>query len=383
LKTKVNTVLKVILIASIALCISTPTFQVLATDKSMQPSNEEVGSWKITVNISNLENSTYEGKLKIYVVEPESRWNNYDEDPYHYALIDFAYDEEITVNESLNFDVAWNPGLISNVDENNLMVIATVFNGTPHQQYAYGENYPFDAHYVDATAASSPDKKGYNRVTEEFTHTVFAEEGTATWCRYCPQAAEALMNIYESEDYPFYFVALVGDKNDDANDRLKAGFNIGGYPTTFFDGGYSLKVGSSYTIEQTYREIIETCGQREVPQLNLSVLIKWDPDETPPSVEITKPKNGLFISNEKKRDMNTTIVIGTIDITAEASDEESDISRVEFFVNGELRNDDEFSPYKFSNWKENKFFGKYDLKVIAYDEAENKNIDEIQVFRFF
>ena len=32
---------------------------------------------------------------------------------------------------------------------------------------------------------------------EQFTHTVFAEEFTATWCVYCPSAAENLMLVYE------------------------------------------------------------------------------------------------------------------------------------------------------------------------------------------
>ena len=32
---------------------------------------------------------------------------------------------------------------------------------------------------------------------EDFTHVVFAEEFTATWCVYCPSAAENLMKIYD------------------------------------------------------------------------------------------------------------------------------------------------------------------------------------------
>ena len=32
---------------------------------------------------------------------------------------------------------------------------------------------------------------------EDFTHAVFAEEFTATWCVYCPSAAENLMKVYD------------------------------------------------------------------------------------------------------------------------------------------------------------------------------------------
>ena len=33
-----------------------------------------------------------------------------------------------------------------------------------------------------------------------FTHTVFAEDATATWCQYCHYAHQALKNIYTSGD---------------------------------------------------------------------------------------------------------------------------------------------------------------------------------------
>ena len=55
---------------------------------------------------------------------------------------------------------------------------------------------------------------------EQFTHTVFAEEFTATWCVYCPSAAENLMLVYEDVpgepyyDDNFFFVALITDVND-------------------------------------------------------------------------------------------------------------------------------------------------------------------------
>ena len=37
----------------------------------------------------------------------------------------------------------------------------------------------------------------------DFTHTVFAELSTATWCPYCRYAHAALRNIYANEWYPF------------------------------------------------------------------------------------------------------------------------------------------------------------------------------------
>lgn len=123
---------------------------------------------------------------------------------------------------------------------------------------------------------------GLNPVTAEedpiplqnFTHTVFAEEFTATWCGHCPYVADALNNIYESNDYPFYFLAMITDYNDNASQRADD-YNIPGYPTTVFDGGYETKVGSSnddtQQTEDDIRPLIESCGEREVPSLEVEV----------------------------------------------------------------------------------------------------------------
>ncbi|UCE39434.1 MAG: hypothetical protein JSW00_09490 [Thermoplasmata archaeon] len=108
----------------------------------------------------------------------------------------------------------------------------------------------------------------------DFTHTTFSEEFTATWCGHCPYVADALYNIYESNDYPFYFVAMITDYNDKAGERAND-YNIPGYPTTIFDGGYETKVGSSnddtQQTEDDIRPLIESCGERQVPSLEVEV----------------------------------------------------------------------------------------------------------------
>lgn len=109
---------------------------------------------------------------------------------------------------------------------------------------------------------------------QEFTHGVLAEEITATWCGYCPPVAEALNNIYVSNDYPFYFVALITDVNDEADQRANDDLNIPGYPTVVFDGGYITEVGSSGTAEENearFRPDIEQCGERAAHQLEIDI----------------------------------------------------------------------------------------------------------------
>jgi len=380
-KDKVIKKIKIFSFFIISLIIIISSFQVMGNNYQNNITNEEIGSWRIIIDIENLEEETYNGHLRVYIVEPESRWIMENGDPYHYSFLDFAVDEEISIDENYNKNTTWNPNLVDGIDEENIMGIAANFNSTPHERFSYA-NHPFDSYFIDAAAGTIPDSIGYNEVTNEFTHTVFAEEGTATWCPACPYAAIALNNIYTSGDYPFYFVALVSDENNDAQTRLSGYYNIYAIPVTFFDGGYNVYIGSS-NAENEFRDKIESCGQREVPNLNLSISFFWDPDVAPPIVEIEKPINGLYLFNEKVRNLSIPLVVGSLNIEVSAYDIEFSVDYVEFYINGEKRKTDSLSPYRFANWEEKGLFGKYIIKVIAYDTAGNQNSDEITVWKLF
>jgi len=146
-----------------------------------------------------------------------------------------------------------------------------------------------------------------------FTHTVFAEECTATWCPNCPMAAEALYNIYESGDYPFYYVAHINDVNSIAKQRLQefSGFvKIYAFPTVYFDGGDTLFVGRGNNVAETeaeYRNLIEQVGQRTPKQpLTMDSTVTWNGDAKL-SVTITIKNEGNFIYFGKLRSFVTEI----------------------------------------------------------------------------
>ena len=256
-KTDLNKVLKIITIAVIVILFVGPISS-LASNKmdSVKKSSE----------------APYTGHLRIYIAEKESRWDDYDGNPYHFGFMDYAYNDVLSIDylDTFTESITWT----SDIDFNNFIAIAAVFNPISHQGFALPpDKKPFDAYYVDAAAGATPGNTSYNTVTEDFTHTVFAEEGTGTWCKACPTMAEMLHNIYESGDYPFYYVALINDKNEMADDRLVTDYNIFGYPTAFYDGGKEVHVGGTPD-ESVYREEIESCGGREVHDLNLSLSVE-------------------------------------------------------------------------------------------------------------
>ncbi len=134
---------------------------------------------------------------------------------------------------------------------------------------------------------------------DEFTHAVFGEEFTATWCVYCPSAAENLMKVYDdipNEPYyhdKFFFVALITDVNDKADQRMDDYPDVTGYPTVIFDGN-DEKVSGGQSDTSNYEQAVDNCGQRDdtdislaiemnhlgADQLEVSVKMTWNEDGT-------------------------------------------------------------------------------------------------------
>jgi len=105
-----------------------------------------------------------------------------------------------------------------------------------------------------------------------------------------------------------------------------------------------------------------------------------------PNVKITMPEKRTFYLNFKDRIIFQChflfiIIIGKTNIEVEASDEISGISKVEIYIDGELRYIDISEPYKWT-WDEKSFF-RHRITVIGYDNAGNQEITEIKVRKFF
>ena len=113
-----------------------------------------------------------------------------------------------------------------------------------------------------------------NEMTEMLaTHTVLAEEASATWCGYCPTVMQIMENIYNSGAYDFEYVTLVCDMNSYANGR-RGELGITGYPTVAYDGGYTKLVGAGPT-QGDHQNAIINCGARSVANIDLDLNIFW------------------------------------------------------------------------------------------------------------
>lgn len=108
-----------------------------------------------------------------------------------------------------------------------------------------------------------------------FTHTVFIEEGTATWCENCPDASGSLYEIYHSGNYNFYYVSMIEDVSNKANSRLYDDYNIYGFPTVYIDGGYKLFVGGGNK-KSAYETAIKEAQLRETPKIRIITKAEYD-----------------------------------------------------------------------------------------------------------
>jgi len=116
-------------------------------------------------------------------------------------------------------------------------------------------------------------KMPLNILEDDFTHGVFTEYVTTTGCGYCPEASSQLYSIYDSGDYNFHYVSLVADANYKIYDRVKE-LGVSGVPDVYFDGGYRNIIGKQDD-EQPYRNAIQQCGNRDVPDIDVDVNVQW------------------------------------------------------------------------------------------------------------
>ncbi len=104
-------------------------------------------------------------------------------------------------------------------------------------------------------------------------------------------------------------------------------------------------------------------------------------DITPPTVELQRPKAGYLYLFDKEIIplFKNAIIFGKIKVDLTA-DNPSDVEKVEFYVDKELKETLYESPYE---WTWNKLsFGKHTLEVMTYDNVGNIKRNEIVAWKF-
>lgn len=132
---------------------------------------------EITGTVQNNEPEKYNGHLRVYIVEPESRWDDIYGESYHFSVLDIPIDKSLNVKqkstsqiqtlaETYDFSITWRGFLLGydDISKDNIMVIAAVFNK--------------DTDYAVQVASAKPDSLTTDKVYSDQT-TIELEEKTA------------------------------------------------------------------------------------------------------------------------------------------------------------------------------------------------------------
>lgn len=129
---------------------------------------------KITVTVQNNEPENYNGVLRVYIVEPVSRWDDQSGNPYHYAVLDIPVDKPLVMSygqpkplgDTYTFKKTWFGALNGFVDitKDNIMVIASLFNkNTDH------------AVQTDAVVPASSSSSQYINIPQRYPAMILLE----------------------------------------------------------------------------------------------------------------------------------------------------------------------------------------------------------------
>ena len=114
----------------------------------------------INLEIKNTGVERYDGVLKVYITEIDSRWSYFSDGvpkSHSFGFLDFALNENLSIpaGKSIRYQTQWNAVFPSGLSGENLAVFAVLFNAEKHQTYSDPpfNQHPFIAHYVDMVVA--------------------------------------------------------------------------------------------------------------------------------------------------------------------------------------------------------------------------------------
>lgn len=130
--------------------------------------------------------ANYNGTLRVYVVEPISRWRDFGYTNYDYGFLGFATYDTISMSYQSSFTdtIIWSGAArgYGDIMEANIKVIAAVFNDSAVFKNSDPQDGlgPFNAYYADAVTGAYPGQVGVDASDGNYSHSVLVEEGTAT-----------------------------------------------------------------------------------------------------------------------------------------------------------------------------------------------------------
>lgn len=107
-------------------------------------------------------------------------------------------------------------------------------------------------------------------------------------------------------------------------------------------------------------------------------------DDDPPKLKIKKPSiGGIYLFNCRIFPFYKPVIIGSIDIIAEASDSQSGMDHVEIYIDNNLTKSFNSTPYIWRWYARVLFPTKIEIKILGYDNVGNVATTSIDIFKIF
>ena len=315
-----------------------------------------LGDAKIQVNITikNNEDTQYNGYVRAFISEITSRYDTYYGDPYHFGFLDYALDENISIDAGEEYfdSIIWNGNEhedehgddFGDITANNIQVTLVVYND-------YNG-------YVDETVsariqANSPPFIPYDPVPSDEEKDVVVGIDLS-WKGGDPDGDFVKYDVYFGNNNP-------PPKKSENQSILEYDPGIIQYETTYY---WKVVAWDEHGLKAEGAVWKFTTTQ----QKNLEVEI------------YTPTEESFYLRNFRLFSFPfITFVYGPINIKVNATSS-AGIKNVEFYINGEIKGNVSEAPYNF-RWTPI-ICSIYKIKAIAYDYNGDQKHDEITVFKW-
>jgi hypothetical protein len=300
---------------------------------------------QVDIYIENNEQYQYNCIIQACITEIVSRYETFFGEPYHFGFLDYAFNEEITIEagEIYTDSITWNgyehednqENNFGDIDPDNIQVTMSILNS--NDGFA-------DETVMARIVPNNPPNEPSNPSPVEGGKDIDINSDLS-WTCTDPDGGLIKYDIYLGNSNPPKQIIYNQTKKDYDPGTMS-------YNTTYY---WKIVAWDNYGAS--------TSG----PIWSFTTKTKKN---KAPNVDISKPIKALYVFNSYilPRFFRLTKVIGTITLEAEVSDEDSNIDRVEFFVNGQLKKTDSTEPYTYNFiWNRLRFFHLFFIKVIAYD----------------
>lgn len=237
----------------------------------------------------------------------------------------------------------------------------------------YGSSsYAFNAYEsnMSIVAVLNADMIGYTRSEKGKENAIIFDRNNSNW----------ITNIAESVSEEYNLGLTIH--------RYSAGANSDHWP--FLEYGYDAVFFHEYEFNDYYHSSGDTIENMNIEydarmtKLIAGTLLKIAQatveDNEPPEVNIERPAGYLYIADREITPLQNTIIIGKITMRINAIDNHSGISKVEIYIDNELKKVFKNKPYEWL-WDEKALF-RHEIKVIAYDNSANSAEKDMRVIIF-